>query len=176
MIVITTPTLAAQKVAARAASMGRKNYLRIAGVIENMSAFVAPDGERHEIFGSGGGADLAEELGVPLLGQIPIDGAVADGGDKGEPTVLGEGPAAAEIRRIADLLVSEVTPPVDMGTCTAIGLAVVYADAVKAAMSKFVCCGTCCEETGETKLKRTAFTHGDSTYILWSQSSTERFS
>ena len=118
MIVITTPTLAAQKVAARAASMGRKNYLRIAGVIENMSAFVAPDGERHEIFGSGGGANLADELGVPLLGQIPIDGAVADGGDKGEPTVLGDGPAAREIRRIADLLVSEVTPPVDMGTCT----------------------------------------------------------
>lgn len=118
MIVITTPTLAAQKVAARAASMGRKNYLRIAGVIENMSAFVAPDGERYEIFGSGGGANLADELGVPLLGQIPIDGAVADGGDKGEPTVLGDGPAAREIRRIADLLVSEVTPPVDMGTCT----------------------------------------------------------
>jgi len=98
--------------------MGRSNYLRVAGVIENMSAFVAPDGSRHEIFGNGGGDDLASELGVPLLGRIPIDGAVADGGDRGAPAVLGEGPASSEIRRIAELLVTEVTPPVDMGTCT----------------------------------------------------------
>ncbi len=118
MIIITTPTLAAQKVAARAASMGRKNYLRIAGVIENMTAFVAPDGSRHEIFGAGGGQDLANELNVPLLGQIPIDGAVASGGDRGEPSVLGDGPAATELRRIAELMVTEITPPVDMGTCT----------------------------------------------------------
>ena len=118
MIIVTTPALAAQKVAARAGSMGRKNYLRIAGVIENMTAFVAPDGSRHEIFGSGGGENLSEELGVPLLGQIPIDNAVADGGDRGEPSVLGDGPAAREIRRIAELMVTEITPPIDMGTCT----------------------------------------------------------
>ncbi|MEM7095169.1 MAG: Mrp/NBP35 family ATP-binding protein [Actinomycetota bacterium] len=118
VVIVTTPALAAQKVAARAASMGRKNYLRIAGVIENMTAFVAPDGSRHEIFGSGGGENLAEELGVPLLGKIPIDSAVAEGGDRGEPTVLGEGPASQELRRIAELMVTEVTPPVDMGTCT----------------------------------------------------------
>jgi len=118
MIIITTPALAAQKVAARAASMGRKNYLRIAGVIENMSAFVTPDGERYPIFGSGGGENLADELGVPLLGQIPIDTAVSEGGDTGEPSSLGTGPASDEINRIADLLVTEVVPPVDMGTCT----------------------------------------------------------
>jgi len=118
VVIVTTPALAAQKVAARAASMSRKSYLRIAGVIENMSAFVTPDGERYEIFGKGGGEDLASELGVPLLGSIPIDGAVALGGDIGEPTVLGEGPAASEIRRIADLMVTEITPPVDMGSCT----------------------------------------------------------
>jgi len=118
MVIVTTPALAAQKVAARAASMGRKNYLRIAGVIENMSAFVTPDGESYPIFGSGGGENLSQELGVPLLGKIPIDSAVAEGGDRGEPSSLGEGPAGAEINRIAELLVTEVAPPIDMGTCT----------------------------------------------------------
>ena len=118
MVIVTTPALAAQKVAARAGSMGRKNYLRIAGVIENMTAFIAPDGSRHEIFGAGGGKNLADELNVPLLGQIPIDSAVAEGGDHGEPSVLGDGPAATELRRIAELMVTEITPPVDMGTCT----------------------------------------------------------
>ena len=118
MIIVTTPAIAAQKVAARAASMGRKNYLRIAGVIENMSAFVTPDGESYPIFGSGGGENLANDLGVPLLGQIPIDTAVAHGGDVGQPIALGEGAASDEINRIANLLVTEVTPPIDMGTCT----------------------------------------------------------
>ena len=83
-----------------------------------MSAFVTPGGESYPIFGSGGGQNLADEIGVPLLGQIPIDTAVADGGDKGEPSVLGDGAASDEINRIANLLVTEVTPPVDMGTCT----------------------------------------------------------
>jgi ATP-binding protein involved in chromosome partitioning len=118
MIIVTTPAIAAQKVASRAASMGRKNYLRIAGVIENMCAFVTPDGESYPIFGSGGGENLAADLGVPLLGQIPIDTAVAQGGDVGQPIALGEGPASDEINRIANLLVTEVTPPIDMGTCT----------------------------------------------------------
>jgi ATP-binding protein involved in chromosome partitioning len=118
MIIVTTPAIAAQKVASRAASMGRNNYLRIAGVIENMSAFVTPDGASYPIFGSGGGANLAEDLGVPLLGKIPIDTAVAEGGDIGEPISLGEGAAASELRRIADLLVTEVAPPIDMGGCT----------------------------------------------------------
>ncbi|MCY3961556.1 MAG: Mrp/NBP35 family ATP-binding protein, partial [bacterium] len=81
MMVVTTPARSAQKVATRVASMGRSNYLRIVGVIENMSAFVAPDGECYEIFGQGGGQELADELGVPLLGQVPIDGSVASGGD-----------------------------------------------------------------------------------------------
>lgn len=135
MIVVTTPALAAQKVAARAASMGRKSYLRIAGVIENMTAFIAPDGERYEIFGRGGGQALSTELGVPLLGRIPIDAAVTNGGDRGEPTVLdglpgmgrggsdietstSGGPAAREIRRIAEQIVTEVIPPVEIGSCT----------------------------------------------------------
>jgi len=120
MMVVTTPARSAQKVATRVASMGRSNYLRIVGVIENMSAFVAPDGECYEIFGQGGGQELADELGVPLLGQVPIDGSVASGGDGGAPVVLEEIPGAAgnALRAVADRLLEEV-PPVDMASCTA---------------------------------------------------------
>ncbi|MDE0236469.1 MAG: Mrp/NBP35 family ATP-binding protein [bacterium] len=120
MVVVTTPARSAQKVATRVASMGRSNYLRIAGVIENMSAFVAPDGASYEIFGQGGGQELADELGVPLLGQVPIDGAVAPGGDEGAPVVLEDapGPAGNALRAIADRLLEEI-PPVDMASCTA---------------------------------------------------------
>ena len=120
MVVVTTPARSAQKVATRVASMGRSNYLRIAGVIENMSAFVTPSGESYDIYGRGGGQELADELGVPLLGQVPIDVAVAPGGDEGAPVVLEEapGPAGAALRAIADRLLEEV-PPVDMASCTA---------------------------------------------------------
>lgn len=120
MVVVTTPSRSAQKVATRVASMGRSNYLRIAGVVENMSAFVTPDGESYPIFGRGGGQELADELGVPLLGQVPIDGSVATGGDEGAPVVLegASGPAAHAFRAIADRLLEEV-PPVDMASCTA---------------------------------------------------------
>lgn len=120
MVVVTTPARSAQKVATRVASMGRSNYLRVAGVIENMSAFVTPSGESYDIFGRGGGQELADELGVPLLGQVPIDDAVAPGGDEGAPVVLEEapGPAGAALRAIADRLLEEV-PPVDMASCTA---------------------------------------------------------
>ena len=120
MVVVTTPARSAQKVAIRVASMGRSNYLRIAGVIENMSAFVTPDGESYTIFGRGGGQELADELGVPLLGQVPIDGLVATGGDEGAPVVLEDvsGPAAEAFRAITDRLLEEV-PPVDMASCTA---------------------------------------------------------
>ncbi|WP_419924474.1 Mrp/NBP35 family ATP-binding protein [Candidatus Poriferisocius sp.] len=120
MVVVTTPARSAQKVAARVASMGRSNYLRIAGVIENMSAFAAPDGESYAIFGRGGGQELADELNVALLGQVPIDASVAPGGDDGIPVVLANAPspAADAFRAIADRLLEEV-PPVDMAGCTA---------------------------------------------------------
>ena len=77
VLVVTTPAHAAQKVAARAASMARKSYLRVIGVVENMSAFNCAHGERYEIFGSGGGQRLADEIGAPLLGSIPLEAAVA---------------------------------------------------------------------------------------------------
>jgi ATP-binding protein involved in chromosome partitioning len=119
MIVVTTPAVGAQKVATRAATMARKSYLRIAGVIENMSVFVAPDGSRHEVFGSGGGEALAQGIGAPLLGSVPIEAAVAHGSDTGAPIALGEGPAAEAFRAIAERIVTEAVPPVDMAGCSA---------------------------------------------------------
>jgi len=119
MLVVTTPALAAQKVAIRVANMGRANYLRIVGVIENMSAYVSEDGQRHELFGAGGGSVLSADIGAPLLGSIPLDGAVATAGDTGRPIALGEGPAADAYRSIVDLLVTEAAPPIEMAGCTA---------------------------------------------------------
>lgn len=120
LLIVTTPATSAQKVAARAADMARRSFLRVAGVIENMSEFTAPDGSRHALFGSGGGQALADEIGAPLLGQVPIEPAVADGGDAGTPVVMsGEGPAAAAFRAIADRVVGEAVPPVQMAGCSA---------------------------------------------------------
>jgi ATP-binding protein involved in chromosome partitioning len=119
MLIVTTPAQAAQKVAARAADMARKGYLRVAGVIENMSAFVADDGKSYPLFGEGGGRRLAAQVGVPLLGSIPIDPAVAAGGDAGEPAALGDGPVAEAYRALADRVVTEAIPPIEMATCTA---------------------------------------------------------
>jgi ATP-binding protein involved in chromosome partitioning len=112
--------------------MGRANYLRIVGVIENMAAYVSEDGRRHELFGAGGGGALAADIGVPLLGSIPLDGAVATAGDNGRPVALGEGPAADAYRAVVDLLVTEEAPPIDMAGCTARLLAVAE-DALDAA-------------------------------------------
>ncbi len=120
LLIVTTPATSAQKVAARAADMARRSFLRVAGVVENMSDFTAPDGSRHALFGTGGGQALADEIGAPLLGQVPIEPAVADGGDAGTPVVLhGDGPAAAAFRAIADRIVAEAVPPVQMASCSA---------------------------------------------------------
>ena len=121
MLVVTTPAKNAQKVAARVADMARRSYLKVLGVIENMSEFVAPDGSRHAIFGSGGGRRLAALTGAPLIGQIPIEPGVSIGGDDGHPVVLTapDAPAATEFRRIARLIVDELLPPVEMAGCTA---------------------------------------------------------
>jgi ATP-binding protein involved in chromosome partitioning len=119
MIVVTTPSRSAQKVAVRAVNMGRQNYLRVVGVVENMSEFVAPDGTHHAIFGRGGGDDLAAEAGVELLGRIPIEPAVADGGDRGRPVATIDSPAGQAFRDLAARLVDDVVPPVDMAGCSA---------------------------------------------------------
>ena len=119
MIIVTTPATAAQKVAARVVDMGRKNYLRIVGVIENMSELVTSDGEHLAVFGSGGGETLAAEVGVPLLGRIPLEAAVGRGADRGEPAVLGEGGAADAFKAVARALSQEHVPPVEMAGCSA---------------------------------------------------------
>ncbi len=119
LIVVTTPATGAQKVASRAVSMARKSHLRVAGVIENMSVFIAPDGSEHALFGTGGGQALADEAGVPLIGRIPIEPAVSAGGDDGRPVALDDSPAAAVFAAIAKLVVDEVAPPVEMAGCTA---------------------------------------------------------
>jgi ATP-binding protein involved in chromosome partitioning len=119
VLVITTPAKAAQKVASRAVSMARKSFLRVAGVIENMSAFTCEHGTSYALFGDGGGAELAKDAGVPLLGQVPLEPAVATGGDTGEPIALGEGPAAEAFRAIADVILTEAIPPAEMAGCSA---------------------------------------------------------
>jgi len=118
-VIITTPAINAQKVAARVADMGRKNYLRIVGVIENMTEFVAPDGSRHALFGAGGGEQLADDIGAPLLGRVPIEPIVSEGGDTGEPASLGDGAAADVLRSIATAIAEEYVPPMEMAGCSA---------------------------------------------------------
>ena len=119
MIVVTTPAIGAQRVATRAVTMARKSHLHVLGVIENMSAFTCEHGHTHAVFGSGGGAALAADEGLPLLGVIPLEPAVSLGGDTGMPIVLSEGEASAAIRAICDLLVSELAPPISMSGCSA---------------------------------------------------------
>jgi ATP-binding protein involved in chromosome partitioning len=119
VLVVTTPANAAQKVASRAVSMARKSYLRVAGVIENMSAFTCEHGTSYALFGEGGGAALAADAGVPLLGQVPLEASVAAGGDAGDPIALGEGPAADAFRAIAEVVLSEAIPPAEMAGCSA---------------------------------------------------------
>ena len=83
--VVTTPQEAAQKVARLSAAMAKKVNMSVRGVIENMSWFTGDDGKKYELFGSGGGQLLAEELNVPLLAQIPLMTALREGGDDGKP-------------------------------------------------------------------------------------------
>ena len=85
IIVVTTPQPAAQRVAQRSAFAARRLKLSVRGVIENMSWFTGDDGKRYELFGSGGGATLAADLGIPLLGHVPLVNAVRQGGDEGRP-------------------------------------------------------------------------------------------
>ncbi|MGB5655871.1 MAG: Mrp/NBP35 family ATP-binding protein [Acidimicrobiia bacterium] len=120
MVVVTTPQRAAQKVAARVADMARRSHMPVVGVIENMSGFTTEDGRHYALFGSGGGSELADQLGVPLLGQIPLDPSVVNGGDDGRPVVTDDpdGPAGTSIRSVAARLV-ELIPPAAEDTCTA---------------------------------------------------------
>lgn len=132
MVVVTTPALAAQRVAQRAADMAKRSFLPVVGVIENMSGFVCSHGDLHQVFGSGGGQALADAVGAPLLGSIPIEADVATGGDIGRPVIVdGQGAAAGALRDIVARIRSEVMPVVsstdgiDMAGCSARLLAAV---------------------------------------------------
>lgn len=119
VVVVTTPPVAAQKVAARSADMARKGYLRVAGVIENMSDFTCEHGTSYSLFGSGGGARLAAEVGVPLIGQIPLHPSVAAGGDAGTPVALEAGsPLADAFDAIAEAVITTIAPVVAMDGCS----------------------------------------------------------
>ncbi len=85
LLVVTTPQPAAQKVAQRAAYMAHKVHITVSGVVENMSWFTGDDGKRYELFGSGGGQELADDLEVPLLAKVPLVPALREGGDVGSP-------------------------------------------------------------------------------------------
>jgi len=120
VLVVTTPNRAAQKVAGRAADMARRGHVRVAGVIENMSAFTCEHGETHEIFGSGGGQRLADEIGVPLVGSVPLNASLAAGGDAGVPIALDDvGPLSEVFAVIAERVVTEISPLVEMAGCSA---------------------------------------------------------
>jgi ATP-binding protein involved in chromosome partitioning len=106
IVVVTTPQPAAQRVAQRSAFAARRLKLSVRGVIENMSWFTGDDGTRYELFGAGGGATLAADLGVPLLGQVPLVNAIRLGGDEGHPVtaVDPESETAQAFRSVADQL------------------------------------------------------------------------
>lgn len=110
--VVTTPQPAAQKVAALSAAMAAKVNLPVKGVIENMSWFTGDDGTRYEIFGQGGGQELADDLGVPLLGQLPLVPALREGGDDGRPitAVDPESEAAQCFQEIARRIAVDLKP------------------------------------------------------------------
>ncbi|MFP5321374.1 MAG: Mrp/NBP35 family ATP-binding protein [Acidimicrobiia bacterium] len=110
--VVTTPQPAAQKVAQRAAFMAEKVHLEVKGVIENMSWFTGDDGTRYELFGAGGGDELAQRLDVPLLGKVPLVPALREGGDTGRPIVAAEpqSEAAAAFDEIARAIIEDLAP------------------------------------------------------------------
>ncbi len=119
VLVVTTPPLAAQKVASRAADMARKGHLRVAGVIENMSAFICDHGTSYALFGEGGGSRLAAEIGVPLVGTVPLHPDMAAAGDSGQPVALGTGPLAEAFDALATSIVDDIAPVVETAGCTA---------------------------------------------------------
>jgi len=119
-LVVTTPSAAAAAVAARAADMARKGHVRVAGVIENMATYIAESGERLTFFGEGGGAALADAIGAPLIGSLPLDPALAQSGDAGKFAELSENTKVGEaIAAIAERVSSEIAPLVEMSGCTA---------------------------------------------------------
>jgi len=119
VLVITTPPIAAQKVAARAADMARKGHLRVAGVIENMAGFTCEHGTTYSLFGEGGGRRLAEEIGVPLVGSVPLHPDVAAAGDAGKPVAMTVGALGGAFDALAERIAIDIAPVVETSGCTA---------------------------------------------------------
>jgi ATP-binding protein involved in chromosome partitioning len=119
-LIVTTPQAVAQKVARRSADMATKLKLEIAGVIENMAGFTTPSGEHFELFGAGGGQSLADELEVPLLGQVPLTMSLREQADGGLPVVFAnpQDSASQAITQIAKRLVAMT--PVELPVLAAI--------------------------------------------------------
>jgi ATP-binding protein involved in chromosome partitioning len=112
VVVVTTPQPAAQRVAQRAAYMARRVNLSVVGVIENMSWFRCDHGDAYRLFGEGGGQELADDLEVPLLGQVPLVPALREGGDVGEPLVVArpDDEASQVFRTVAERIDVELAP------------------------------------------------------------------
>lgn len=97
VLLVTTPQPTAQRVARRAALMAAQVEQEVMGVVENMSWFTGDDGKRYNLFGEGGGATLAEEIGSVLLGQIPLVPAMREGADHGRPVALADPGGEADV-------------------------------------------------------------------------------
>ncbi len=112
-VIVTTPQPAATNVARKGGLMFQKVNVPLLGVAENMSFFIDPAGNKHALFGSGGGLITAEKLGTTLLGQVPLIPAIREGGDSGVPVVVGEpqGAAATAFREIAEELLARLVKP-----------------------------------------------------------------
>jgi ATP-binding protein involved in chromosome partitioning len=116
-------------VAVRVADMARRSYLKVLGVIENMSTFTCAHGQEYALFGSGGGQTLAADLGVPLIARVPLEPEVSAANDAGRPLSVAapNSAAGAAFAAAADRIADELLPPVDMAGCTARMLATVEA-------------------------------------------------
>ena len=108
VLVVTTPQVAAERVAQRAAVLARQLRLPVRGVVENQSWFTGDDGKRYELFGHGGGETLAKSLGVALLGQIPFLTTLRQAGDSGVPVAVSdpEGEAGRAFASLAERVVA----------------------------------------------------------------------
>ena len=134
MVIVTTPAIAAQKVAQRAADMAKRSFLPVVGVIENMSAFTCDHGTTYALFGEGGGAALAADIQAPLWGQVPLEPAVAAGNDDGVPVSLnGDSVAAQTFRSIAARISAELAPPMNVDDADMAGCSARLLDAVNVA-------------------------------------------
>jgi ATP-binding protein involved in chromosome partitioning len=120
ILVVTTPPIGAQKVAGRAADLFRRAHVRVAGVIENMTAFECEHGTSYALFGEGGGDRLSAEIGVPVVGRIPLHPEMVASADRGEPVSYGdEGPLAEAFSELALRVSTDIAPVVDTASCTA---------------------------------------------------------